>query len=113
MADDGTTDNNATDDQQAPNPLRLPLSKPVKSEGNMLEELVFREPTAADIEAVGNPVILDVLDRDVPKINFDARAMSAMMARLASVPPSTIRQLTARDWNTGAWRLVGFFTPVM
>jgi hypothetical protein len=37
--------------------------------------------------------------------------MSAMMSRLASVPPSSIRMLNPKDWNSIAWQLVPFFTP--
>jgi hypothetical protein len=37
--------------------------------------------------------------------------MSAMMSTLAAVPPSTIKSLHTRDWNTAAWNLASFFMP--
>lgn len=94
-----------------PSPLVITLRKPVIANGDEVNSLTFREPTAADIERVGNPVNIDMLSGDVPKITFDAKAMTMMMAVLATVPPSTIRQMHPRDWNTAAWTLTNFFMP--
>jgi hypothetical protein len=79
-------------------------------DGEDVSELKFREPTAADIERCGNPVLLDMAS-DPPKISFDSRSMMQMMSVLATVPPSTIRRLHPRDWNSIAWRLASFFLP--
>ena len=88
------------------------LRKSVIANGDEVNELTFREPTAADIErAGGNPVNIDMLSSDTPKISFDVKAMTQMMALLATVPPSTIRQMHPRDWNSAAWQLAHFFTP--
>jgi hypothetical protein len=87
------------------------LRKPVPGgDGEDVSELKFREPTAADIERCGNPVLLDMAS-DPPKISFDSKSMSQMMALLATCPPSTIRRLHTRDWNSIAWRLASFFLP--
>jgi len=90
--------------------LIIALRKPVIANGDEVNELKFREPSGADIEACGNPVILD-MGAEPPKVNFESRSMTQMMARLAAVPPSTIRQMHPRDWNTAAWNLAGFFMP--
>lgn len=93
-------------------PIVLVLRKPVQGgDGEEVKTLKFREPTGGDIERIGNPVLIDMLGSDTPRISFDAKAMTAMMAMLAAVPPSTIRALHPRDWNTGAWQLVRFFMP--
>lgn len=89
----------------------IQLRKSVIANGDEVKELSFREPTAADIERVGNPVNVDMLSGDVPKLSFDAKAMTQMMGLLAAVPPSTIRQMHTRDWNTAAWQLASFFMP--
>ena len=89
------------------------LRKPIKANGEELSELKFREPTAADIERCGNPVNIDFQSGDSPKMTFDAKSMSAMMSTLAAVPPSSIRQLNTRDWNSAAWNLASFFLPDM
>lgn len=96
--------------KKGPQPFVLQLRRPVQANGEETSELSFREPTGGDIEAVGNPVSLD-FSQDPPKVTFEAKAMTQMMARLATVPPSTIRQLHPRDWNSAAWNLAGFFMP--
>jgi Phage tail assembly chaperone proteins, E, or 41 or 14 len=93
-----------------PGSIIVPLRKTVIANGDETRELVFREPTAGDIEYCGNPVDID-LAADPPKISFNAKSMTAMMSRLALVPPSTIRQMHPRDWETIAWKLAPFFLP--
>jgi len=88
------------------------LTKSVIANGEEVTELIFREPTAGDIERIGsNPVNLDT-SQDPPRMVFDARSMTQMMSVLAAVPPSTIRAMSPNDWNTIAWRLSHFFLPV-
>lgn len=92
-------------------PVHIKLRTKIIANGEEVDELKFREPTAGDIERAGNPVILDVFSSELPKINFDPKAMTAMMSLLAAVPPSTIRMMHPKDWYTAAWQLAGFFTP--
>lgn len=87
------------------------LRKPVIAHGDEVKELRFREPTAADIELCGNPVNIDFISGDTPKMTFNEKAMSRMMSTLAAVPPSTIKQMHTRDWNSAAWNLASFFMP--
>lgn len=81
----------------------LKLSKPVHANGQEVTELKFREPKGRDIEEVGMPVL--------PNFRFDVEAMGMMMARLANVPPSTIKALPSKDWTTGAYKIWDFFLP--
>lgn len=97
--------------EDGPSLIVQSLRKSVIANGDEVNELTFREPTGGDIERVGNPVTIDMLSGDTPKITFDAKAMTQMMALLATVPPSTIRQMHPRDWNSAAWQLAHFFTP--
>jgi hypothetical protein len=89
---------------------KLMLRKKIIANGEDVMEIVFREPTAADIERVGNPVLVGMYE-NTPKIHFDAAIMTQMMSRLAAVPPSTIRAMHPKDWNNGAWLLANFFMP--
>lgn len=89
------------------------LRKKVIANGDEVESLTFREPTGGDIERIGNPVVIDFLSGDTPKTTFDSKIMTQMMAHLAGVPPSTIRMMNPRDWNTCAWLLTPFFMPEM
>jgi len=90
--------------------ITVKLRKQVIANGDETMELTFREPTGGDIEKCGNPVLIDMA-ADPPKITFDTKSMTQMMATLAVVPPSTIRQMHPRDWETVAWRLAPFFLP--
>lgn len=92
-------------------PLVVKLRKPILANGEEVSELRFREPTAADIERCGNPVNIDFISAETPKMTFDPKAMSAMMSTLAAVPPSSIKQMHTRDWNSAAWSLASFFMP--
>jgi Phage tail assembly chaperone proteins, E, or 41 or 14 len=91
------------------------LRKNVIANGEEVSELTFREPTAADIERIGCPVQIDLLidyaAGEKPKVSFDPKIMTQMMAMLATVPPSTIRQMHPRDWNNAAWLIAPFFMP--
>lgn len=87
------------------------LRKSVIANGDEVKELTFREPTGADIEAAGSPIIID-WSTDPPTDRYDTKAMTAMMARLATVPPSTIRQMSGSDWEFAALQLkFRFFLP--
>jgi hypothetical protein len=89
---------------------KLVLRKQVIANGEPVMEITFREPTAGDIERIGNPVLVGMYE-NTPKIHFDTGIMTQMMARLATVPPSTIRSMHPKDWNNGAWLLADFFMP--
>jgi hypothetical protein len=96
----------------ATSPIIIKLRNKVPNgEGDDVDELKFREPTGADIERVGNPINIDMMSGDTPKVTFDTKIMTQMMSTLAAVPPSTIRKMHTRDWNTAAWSLTSFFMP--
>ncbi|WP_177176959.1 phage tail assembly protein [Faunimonas pinastri] len=90
----------------------MKLKRPVEGPNGEIAELVFREPTGADIQRHGNPVNLDLINGD-PKISYEAKAMTAMLSALANVPPFVIGRITASDWNTCALAISGFFLPDM
>ena len=104
---DLTMDEAAATDEQSFDHI---LSKPIQAHGEELRELHWREPTGGDIEMAGNPVYLD-FSGAAPSITFNEKKMANMMSRLCGVPPSSIRQLTAKDWNAVAWKMFKFFTP--
>jgi len=90
---------------------KLPLRTEVPSGGgDNVKEITFREPTASDIERIGNPVLVELYEAR-PRMHFDTRVMTAMLAHLANVPPSTIRKMHPKDWNNAAWMVANFFMP--
>jgi len=119
---DPTLANQVADDEDKPADLSMDeapidehsfdhiLSKPIQAHGEELRELHWREPTGGDIEMAGNPVYLD-FSGAAPSITFNEKKMANMMSRLCGVPPSSIRALTAKDWNAVAWKMFKFFTP--
>lgn len=88
----------------------LHLRKEVIANGEPVMEIKFREPTAGDIERIGNPVTISLYENN-PKLHFEAQTMTMMMSVLAGVPPSTIRSMHPKDWNNAAIKLANFFTP--
>jgi hypothetical protein len=72
-----------------------------------VRELLFREPTGADINRHGNPCRVS---GDF-EIVIDEKKMTMMMASLAGVLTPEIERLDPRDWNSCAYRLRGFFLP--
>jgi hypothetical protein len=97
----------------AANPDKWPLViellyKPIKNEkGELLTALSFREPRAAEINRIGNPVRL-LWDNE---ILIEERKMKYIMGALSGLFPPTIEQMDPRDWNSCANKLREFFLP--
>ena len=80
-------------EEQAPEHV---LSKPIQAHGEEVRVLRWREPTGGDIETAGNPVYLDFSGAQ-PTITFNEKKMAAMISLLTAIPPSSVRQMTAKD----------------
>jgi hypothetical protein len=102
--------NAAPAEEEQPTSFEQVLSKPIQAHGDHIDTLRWREPTGGDIERAGNPVYLD-FSGPTPTITFNEKKMAAMMSVLCAIPPSSVRSLTAKDWNAVAWKLFRFFTP--
>jgi hypothetical protein len=84
------------------------LHRPIRNHKNdEVRELLFREPTGADINRYGNPCRISA-DFEVV---IDERKMTAIMSSLAGVLTPEIERLDPRDWNSCAYRLRRFFLP--
>lgn len=84
----------------------LSLSKPITAHGNEVTALTLRLPTGKDISACGVPYKL-AADGEM---SINAPAMHRMIAQLAAVPPSSVDQMAAGDWNRAAMLVLGFIT---
>jgi hypothetical protein len=95
--------------------VRVTLSRELKVPGKhgiaATTALIFREPTAEDIEIAGCPVNIDSDSRGEPKVLFDEVKMNAMLARLSNTPLPFIRKMRASDWTNCAWAVTPFFVP--
>lgn len=100
-----------------PNPEPVKETWPIKvkllhkkvrnSQGEMVGELSFREPTGGDINRYGNPCMVDQYG-DVVILD---RKMTTMIAVLSGILQPFIEAMDPRDWNSCAYRLRGFFIP--
>jgi leucyl aminopeptidase (aminopeptidase T) len=95
-----TTDTEAVEKPEAWSG-KLVLRKPVMAHGEELKELTFREPTSGDIIDIGMPV--------TPQRRIDTQVMAEMLARLALVPPPTIRSLHPNDFTAASYLVADFF----
>lgn len=95
--------------------IRVRLSRAIKVPGpkgiGSADHLVFREPTAEDIEIAGCPVIINSDSRGDPKVLFDERKMNAMFERLSGIPLPFIYLMRGQDWTNCAWAISPFFVP--
>ena len=101
------------DEQLPEGAVRVMLSRELKIPGKhgitTTKTLIFREPTAEDIEIAGCPVNIDSDSRGEPKVLFDEVKMNAMLARLSGTPLAFIRKMRACDWTNCAWAISPFF----
>lgn len=90
-------------------PVRVKLlHKPVRNMRNEpVNELVFREPTAGDINRYGNPCRIGI-DGEVI---FDEQKMMRVIAALSGILIPNLEAMDPRDWNSCAYRLRSFFLP--
>lgn len=88
----------------------FPLSKPITAYGDKIEKITLREPTGEDHITVGNPVKVNMLVEPVD-INFNDRLMAEMIARLASIPLSSVSQMTPKEISALSWIIAPFFLP--
>lgn len=75
--------------------------------GVEVHQLEFRQPFARDIKRHGNPVRIN-MDGEVL---FDEPKMTSMIAALSDLHMASIGRLDARDWESCAFRIRGFFLP--
>ena len=93
-------------------PIVVPLQhKPIRNDkGELVHELIFREPRGGDINRYGNPTRL-ITEGEGLSIVIDERKMHYLMAALCGIMVPMLDQLDPRDWNNCAYRLRGFFLP--
>lgn len=98
-------------------PVKIKLAKPVQSGGVEIDTLEFREPIGEDIVAcgypfriyVGNSTDVDRADKGEQELKVDSPVMAKLAARLANVPPSTIKRLSIPDFQNVIGVVMDFF----
>lgn len=87
-------------------PVIIHLTQPVQAHGETITELRLRVPTGDDIHATGFPVMF----RGDGATAVNVPAASALIARLAGVPLSTIRALAMPDITQAVAAVVSFMS---
>lgn len=78
--------------------VTVQLRTPVQAHGEEISSIALRPPKGADIVACGYPFHIGG-DEASPVMIPQAGVIARYIARLGSVPPSTVGQLDPRDFN--------------
>ncbi len=95
--------------------ITIKLSKPVQSEGAEISDLTIREPNGEDITVCGYPFRVylssdtDVDAKKEQEAKIDTVVLTKIAARLANVPPSTIKRLSVKDYQKVVDTVMSFF----
>jgi hypothetical protein len=84
------------------------LSKPITVAGEPVVELDLREPTVEDVTDIGYPFLMIVNDNGTA-IQLQPKAVLKYAARLAGVPPSSLKTLSLGDLSNLQTAVMGFF----
>jgi len=84
--------------------MKISLGKPITHGDAEITELELREPTAGDVMECGYPLAIG--DGDATP---NAEAVGKLIARLSSLPPSSIKQMNMADFNEAMGVVLSFF----
>ena len=83
------------------------LTTPIKNGDTTINKLELREPTVADIEKIG--VFAYGVDPSTGSLSIDPKQVMSYLVQLSALPPSTLRQMSIKDFDKLRWELLGFF----
>ena len=85
------------------------LHKSIRNNNNEeINEVLFREPTGADINRYGSPIRIN----QDGMFDINDRAMAMVMAALSGINLPFLEHMDPRDWNSCAYRpLKLYFQP--
>ena len=89
------SDNQNTGGTHRPQPVPVPLSKPIKAHGRDVSELTLRPLTGKDLRICGAPFRVGMRGEEGI---VDTQAVSSLICELAGVPISSVDQLAGVDW---------------
>lgn len=84
--------------------MKLTLTQPIKHGEEEIQTLDLREPTAGDVMECGYP--LTIGDGEATP---NAAVIGKLIARLAGIPPSCVKQLSVHDFQACLGVVLGFF----
>ena len=84
--------------------MKIILTKAIKRGDEEILEIELREPTAGDVMECGYPLAIGE-----GEATPNAEAIGKLIARLAGLPPSSIKQMSMADFNEAMGVVLGFF----
>lgn len=83
--------------------VTIPLTKPITAHNETLSELTLRMPTVKELRVAGAPY------RNADGgVTPDFAACAKLIAMICVIPPSSVDQMNAPDFNVASLELVGF-----
>lgn len=88
----------------------IALTKPIQAHGTSVDSLTLREPTPEDVMQIGVPQLL-IPSADGTSVGIEVRAnvVGGYISRLASIPPSSVKQMSLPDFMRCQSVVMGFF----
>lgn len=88
----------------------LVLSNPINAHDEEVTELLFREPNGGDIIAIGMPMtFVSKPGGGDTTVKVDGAAMGEYISRLAGIPLSSVKMLSAADTMGAVGLVMDFF----
>lgn len=84
--------------------MKITLTTPIMHGEEEITVLDLREPNTGDVMACGYPLVIGDGEA-TPR----ADVIGALIARLASIPPSSVKQISLLDLNVLMGVVLGFF----
>lgn len=88
--------------------ISVQLSKPIKVGDESFSVLDLREPTVDDVSELGYPYLLLTGDAGAA-IQLQPKIILKYVARLAAIPPSSVKKVTISDLYDLQTVIMGFF----
>jgi hypothetical protein len=86
-------------------PVTVQLAAPIKAHGQEVTSLTLRPMTVKDLRASGDPRVYGTDG----SMHFSVAATAGLIAQLASIPPSSVDQMTPGDYDLCQTAVMGFF----
>ena len=90
--------------------LTIVLGKPVTAHGEEIDHITLRAPTTADLIELGQPMRLIPGDGMTdPAIDVRMNVVANYVARLATIPLSSVKAMSLSDFGKATQAVLGFF----
>ncbi len=86
----------------------IPLAKPIAAHGETLTQLVLRRPTVKEMRTCGQPYRLSDASGGGFALQADYDACAKLISAICAIPPSSVDDMDAADFDNASMMLVGF-----